>query len=94
MAAGRTRPLAALTQGSPSLTTTTKSFEATSIAIAEESFLAGFSDTTVLSIPGEMIGSTWADRHVSLTEAKQLLMGPAADACDRVWAMVARNARL
>jgi hypothetical protein len=70
-----------------------KSYESTVIAIAEQSFLDRFSDARVLSIPGEMFGPAWAGRRVSLAEAKALLMGPAADACDRVWAVIAREAR-
>jgi len=71
----------------------TKNYESTVITIAEESFLTRFSDTSILSIPGELFGAEWAGRNIPLVEAKRLLMGPASQACDRVWAHVAGNAR-
>lgn len=70
-----------------------KNYESTVITLAEESFLTRFSDTSVLSIPGQLFGAEWAGRNIPLVEAKRLLMGPAAAACDRVWAHVAANAR-
>lgn len=42
----------------------TKNYESTVISLAEESFLARFSDTRVLAIPGEMLGAKWAGRVV------------------------------
>ena len=71
----------------------TKNYESTVITLAEESFLTRFCDASVLSVPGNMFGAEWAGREVPLTEAKRLLMGSAAEACDRVWAHLARNAR-
>jgi len=71
----------------------TKNYESTVIALAEESFLTRFSDTSVLSIPGQLFGAEWAGRNIPLVEAKPLLMGPASQASDRVWAHVAGNAR-
>lgn len=73
---------------------TNKTFEATVLAAAEAEFLRDLSDTSLVSLAGDVLGSEWLGCELSAVEVRRLLLEPGRVADkDVVWRHLVTEAR-
>ena len=73
---------------------TTRTFEATVLAAAEAEFLRDLSDTSLLALAGELLGSEWLGCELSAVAVRRLLLEPGRVADkDVMWRHLVARAR-